>query len=76
MTNPLHPGGVLKKQYLTPLNLTVTDAAAALGVTRKTLSFLINQKAGVSSSMAIRLSVALPDTTPEYWLNLQQQWDL
>ena len=76
MFNPPHPGSVLKELYLEPLNLTVTEASLSLGVTRKTLSFLTNEKSNISSAMAIRLSVALPNTSPEYWLNLQQQYDI
>ena len=76
MFNPPHPGSILKELYLEPLNLTVTEASISLGVTRKTLSFLTNAKSNISSAMAIRLSVALPNTSPEYWLNLQQQYDI
>lgn len=76
MFNPPHPGSVLKELYLDPLNLTVSEASLSLGVTRKTLSFLINEKSGISSAMAIRLSTAFSNTNPEYWLNLQQQYDL
>ena len=76
MFNPPHPGSVLKELYLEPLNLTVTAAALSLGVTRKTLSFLINEKSSISSFMAIRLSAAFSNTNPEYWLNLQQQYDI
>ena len=75
MYNPPHPGEVLKKLCLEPLGLTVTEAAKALGVSRKTLSSIINGHAGVSPEMAIRLSIAF-DTTPESWLNQQVQYDL
>jgi addiction module HigA family antidote len=75
MHNPPHPGEILRADYLEPLGLSVTDAAGALGVTRKTLSALLNERAGVSSAMAHRLAKAL-DTTPELWLNLQIQYDL
>lgn len=75
MKNPAHPGEVLRELYLTPLHLTVTGAAAALGVTRKAFSELINGKSGVSVEMALRLSRAFR-TTPEYWLNMQQNYDL
>ena len=61
MFNPPHPGSILKELYLEPLNLTVTEASLSLGVTRKTLSFLTNEKSNISSAMAIRLSVALPN---------------
>jgi len=75
MYNPVHPGEVLKEMYLEPLGLTVTDAAESLGITRKTLSELINARSGVSTSMALRLAKAF-GTTPELWLNMQQNYDL
>jgi len=75
MVKPAHPGEILRKLYLEPLGLTVTDAAKALGVTRKALSELLNRKTGISTSMALRLSKAF-GTTPELWLNLQQNFDL
>ena len=73
--DPSHPGRVIKETYLAPLDLTVTDAADALGVTRKTFSELVNGHSGVSIHMALRLSRAF-GTTAEYWLNLQQTYDL
>jgi addiction module HigA family antidote len=75
MHNPPHPGEILKELYLEPLGLTVTEAASGLQVTRKTLSQLINGRAGVSPEMALRLAKAF-GTTPESWLNLQQQYNL
>lgn len=75
MHNPPHPGEVLKGLFLDPLNLTVTDAAKALGVTRKTLSQIVNGRAGISSAMAMRLSKAF-GTTPEHWLRMQNAYDL
>ena len=72
---PTHPGVVIKETYLAPLGLTVTDAADALGVTRKTFSELVNGHSGVSIHMALRLSRAF-GTTPEFWLNMQQTYDL
>jgi addiction module HigA family antidote len=75
MYKPAHPGEVLKEMYLEPLGLTVTDAAVSLGITRKTLSELINARSGVSTSMALRLAKAF-GTTPELWLNMQQNCDL
>ena len=75
MHNPPHPGEILRLDYLEPLELTVTEAARALGVTRKTLSAILNERAGISPAMAHRLSKAL-DTTPEFWVNLQMQYDL
>ena len=75
MHNPPHPGEVLRDLCLTPLRLTVTDAARALGVSRKTLSSILNGRSGISAEMAVRLSIAFA-TTPESWLNQQLQYDL
>jgi len=75
MHNPPHPGEVLKTLCLEPLGITVTAAAEALGVSRKTLSAILNGRAGISPEMAVRLSIAF-DTTPESWLNQQVQYDL
>ena len=75
MHNPPHPGEIIREFCVEPLKLTVTDAAKALGVTRKTLSTLLNGRAGVSPEMAIRLSKVF-GRTPEGWLRLQLQFDL
>ena len=75
MHNPPHPGEILRDLCLEPLGLSVTHAAEALGVRRKTLSSILNGRAGISPEMAIRLSMAF-DTTAESWLNQQQQFDL
>ena len=73
--NPPHPREVLKALCLEPLNLTITEAAKSLGVSRKTLSAILNGRAGISPEMAVRLSIAF-DTTAESWLNQQLQYDL
>lgn len=75
MYNPPHPGEIIKKLCLEPLGLSVTEAATALGVSRKTLSSILNGHTGISPEMAIRLSIAF-DTTAESWLNQQVQYDL
>jgi len=75
MHNPPHPGAIIKELCLDPLGLSVTDAARALGVSRKTLSCIINGKAGISPEMAVRLSIAF-DTSSESWANQQSQYDL
>ena len=75
MHNPPHPGEVLKELCLEPMELTVTEVAMALGVSRKTLSAILNGRAGISPEMAVRLSIAF-DTTAESWLNQQVQYDL
>lgn len=75
MHNPPHPGEVIKELCLEPLGLSVTEAAEALGVSRKTLSSIVNGKAGISPEMAVRLSIAF-NTSSESWLNQQTQYDL
>ena len=72
---PVHPGNVLKEEVLVPLDLTVTQAAIDLGVSRKALSELINEKVSLSSDMAIRISKATK-TSPESWLKMQTKLDL
>ncbi len=75
MHNPPHPGEVLREFCLEPLGLSVTRTAEALGVSRKTLSAILNGRAGISPEMAIRLSKAF-GTSAESWLNQQVQYDL
>ncbi len=75
MHNPPHPGEAIRELCLMPLDLTVGAAAAALGVTRKTLSELLNGRAGISPEMALRLAQAF-NTTPESWLGMQMEYDL
>jgi len=64
MKNPPHPGEIIRDLYIEPLELTVTQAAAGLGVSRKTLSLLLNGHAGISPEMAVRLSKAFGRTPP------------
>ena len=75
MHDPCHPGELVKYECLEPLGLSVTRAAKGLGVTRQTLSDLINEKSGISVDMAIRLSKAF-GSTPETWLGMQIAYDL
>lgn len=75
MHNPPHPGEIIKELCLEPLNISITAAATALDVSRKTLSSIINGKAGISPEMAVRLSLAF-NTSSESWLNQQTQYDL
>jgi antitoxin HigA-1 len=75
MHNPPHRGEVLKSLCLEPLGLTVTGAAGALGVSRRTLSAIVNGPLGERPQMAVRLSLAF-DTTAESWLAQQLQCDL
>lgn len=73
--NPPHPGRVLKELWVKPMGITIAALAEAAGVTRKTMSELVNGKAGVSPEMAIRLSKMF-NTTPELWLEMQMSHDL
>jgi addiction module HigA family antidote len=75
MRNPPHPGGIVRRECLDPLDLSVTEAAKGLGVTRQALSDLVNGKAGISIDMAIRLSKAF-GSSPETWLGMQMAYDL
>jgi addiction module HigA family antidote len=75
MKNPPHPGLVLLQECIEPLGLTITSAAQALGVTRKTLSELVNERCGISPEMAVRISKAFGGTA-EGWLVQQAQYDL
>jgi len=75
MHNPPHPGEFIRVTCLEPLKLTVTEAAKGLGVTRQTLSRLLNGECGISTDMAIRLAKAFGGK-PETWLNQQIQYEL
>lgn len=75
MHDPPHPGEIVRELCLDPLGLSVSAAARALRVSRKTLSGILNGRAGISPEMAIRLAIAF-DTTPESWLAQQAQYDL
>ena len=72
---PTHPGKIIREDYLEPLGIPVTDMANLLGISRKTLSKILNQRGSVTPDMALRLSKAFK-TTPELWLNMQQNFDL
>ena len=72
---PTHPGEILYEDVIKVIGLTITEAAKRLGVTRKTLSLLLNCKASLSPEMAIRIGKAT-NTTPESWLFMQAKLDL
>lgn len=75
MKNPPHPGKVVFDECLKPLGLTVTEAAEGLGVTRQTLSRVINGQTGISAGMAFRLAMAFGGSA-ESWLRQQMIYDL
>jgi len=72
---PTHPGKIIKADYLIPLSITITKLALILGVSRKTLSKIINERGAITPDMALRLSRAF-DTSPDFWMNLQKNFDL
>ena len=75
MKNPAHPGRIVRSACLEPLGLSVTEGAKVLGVTRQTLTKVINGKSGISAEMAIRLSKAF-GSTAEMWVRMQASYDL
>ena len=75
MHKPPHPGEIIRELCIEPLELSITEVAEGLGVSRKTLSAILNGRAGISPEMALRLSMAF-NTTPESWLNQQSRYDL
>ena len=72
---PTHPGIVLLEDVIKPLGLTITEAALDLGVSRKTLSGIVNGKYPITTDMAVRIAKAT-DTSPESWINMQVRLDL
>jgi addiction module HigA family antidote len=81
MFNPAHPGELLREtvealRKETGKSLTIEEVANGLGTTRKTLSAIINCKQGISPEMAIRLAASFTNTTPEFWLRVQDNYDL
>ena len=75
MSNPSHPGGIVRRQCLEPLGLSIEKAAEGLGVTKRALSDLVNEEVPVSVDMAIRLSKSF-GSSPETWLGMQMAYDL
>ena len=75
MYNPPHPGEILQGLWLEPMGVTVTIAAEALGISRQSLSKIVNGSRGVTPEMAVRISRAFGGT-PESWLGHQAAYDL
>lgn len=75
MHNPPHPGEIIKGLWLNPMGITITQAAKAIGVSRKTLSKIINGQSSITPEMAVRLSIALGGS-PESWMGHQVAYDL
>ena len=75
MKNPAHPGRIVRSSCLEPLGLSVTEGAKILGVSRQTLTKIVNGKSGISAEMAIRLAMAF-GSTAEVWIGMQASYDL
>jgi addiction module HigA family antidote len=72
---PTHPGQFVREDILAEFEITQSDLAERLGVSRRTVNQLVNERRGVSADMALRLG-KLTNTTPQLWLNLQMMVDL
>lgn len=72
---PTHAGEMLLKEFLEPMHLSQRDVADGIGVPYQRINELVNGRRGVTPSTALRLGKFL-GTTPDFWLNLQQRWDL
>ena len=75
MKNPAHPGGFVKSEIIEPLDLSVTDAARALGVTRPALSALLNERAHLSPEMALRIEKAF-GVSMDTLMRMQNSFDI
>ncbi len=72
---PVHPGEILREDYIKERNLTVTEVAKGLGVARANLSAIVNERAGISPELAVKLSEAFGNTA-QFWVNLQKNYEL
>lgn len=72
---PVHPGEILREEYIKERRLTVTEVAKGLGMARANLSAIVNERAGISPELAVKLSEAFGNTA-EFWMNLQKNYDL
>ncbi len=76
MHNPAHPGEILKELVITPLDLTITDVAEHLNISRKTLSKVLNGRGAITPEMALRLEMVFKKPSADHWLRLQNAYDL
>jgi len=76
MHNPAHPGAILREDVLMPLGVSISAAAQSLGVSRKTLSKILNERGSITAEMAMRLELAFGKPGAEQWLRLQAAYDL
>ncbi len=76
MHNPAHPGEILKTLVIEPLGLSVTETASRLGVSRRSLSKLLNGRGTITAEMALRLEMTFGKPNAAHWLRLQNAYDL
>lgn len=72
---PAHPGEILKEEYIAERGLTVAEVARGLGISRSSLSAIVNERAGISPEMAVKLSEAFGNTS-QFWINLQKNYEI
>lgn len=72
---PVHPGEILREDYINAHHLTITEVADGLGIARGNLSAIVNGRAGISPEMAVKLSEAFGNS-PQFWVNLQKNYEL
>lgn len=75
MTDPSHPGEILKAEFLEPMGISAIGLAKAVGVPRTRIERLVKEQTGVTPDTALRLARAL-GTTPEFWINMQSNFDM
>jgi len=76
MHDPAHPGEILKELVIEPMGLSVSDTARHLGVSRKTLSKVLNGRGAITPEMALRLEMTFGKPNAAHWLRLQSAYDL
>ena len=72
---PVHPGEILREEYIQERGLTITEVAKGLGIARANLSAIVNERAGISPELAVKLSEAFGNTA-QFWVNLQKNYEL
>lgn len=72
---PVHPGEILREEYIKERSLTITEVAKGLGIARANLSAIVNERAGISPELAVKLSEAFGNTA-QFWVNLQKSYEL
>ncbi len=76
MYEPVHPGIILGEDILKEMEMTITDGANRLGISRKTLSLVVNGKARIQADLAVKLEIVFNKPSAEHWLRMQSAYDL